>query len=215
MEYPQDSYPRLATLMGKEKDIAIFRRFDDLNILCLLSLQAEIVQLEKEFRIDCVADVDKPMKSQLKSLKEWLRDSRGGSSFLTNFETETWHDDHVSSYLCLEPQSAKGDPFTKWMLNSVVQAYDRFLGRYIGSGQILDERTGDKSYSGDRVNRVSNIVAAIMASALPVVAIFALNRIPSTEGRIGATASFTITFAVLMGIFSSAKRSEIIAATAT
>jgi len=47
--HPQRGYPRLADLMGKEKDIAIFRRFDDLNILSLLSLQAEIVQLEKEF----------------------------------------------------------------------------------------------------------------------------------------------------------------------
>jgi hypothetical protein len=56
MEYPQSSYPRLAALMGEEKSIAIFRRFDDLSILCLLSLQAEIVQLEKEFRTDCVAD---------------------------------------------------------------------------------------------------------------------------------------------------------------
>jgi hypothetical protein len=159
--------------------------------------------------------VDKPLKSQLKSLKEWLRHSQGGSSFLTDFETETWNHDNLGSYLCLEPTSAKGDPFTSWLLNSVVQAYDRFLGRYIGSGEVLDERTGGKSYSNDGVNRVSNIFAAVMATALPVLAIFALNRIPSTDGRIGATAGFTITFAVLMGIFSSAKRSEIIAATAT
>ena len=54
--YPQRGYPRLAALMGKERDIAIFRRFDDLNILCLLSLQAEIVQREKEFKIECYAD---------------------------------------------------------------------------------------------------------------------------------------------------------------
>ena len=54
--HPQRGYPRLAALMGKEKDIAIFRRFDDLNILSLLSLQAEIVQLEKEFQIECAAD---------------------------------------------------------------------------------------------------------------------------------------------------------------
>ncbi|KAH6856269.1 hypothetical protein B0I37DRAFT_366960 [Chaetomium sp. MPI-CAGE-AT-0009] len=155
------------------------------------------------------------MKSQLKSLKGWLRDSQGGSSFLTDFEAETWNDDNLRSYLCLESTSTKGDPFTRWLLSSVVQVYDRVLGRRIGSGEILDERTGDKSYSSDRVNRASNIFVAIMASALPVLAIFALNIIPSTEGRLGATAGFTITFAVLMGIFSSAKRAEIIAATAT
>ncbi len=56
MDYPQRGYPILAALMAKERNIAIFRRFDDLNILCLLALQAEIVQREKEFKIECYAD---------------------------------------------------------------------------------------------------------------------------------------------------------------
>ncbi len=94
-------------------------------------------------------------------------------------------------------------------------AYDRVLGRFVGSGRVVDRRTGDKSYSSDGVNRASNIVAAVIASALPVLAIYALNEIGSTQVRIGVTAAFTVVFAVLMGIFSSAKRSEIIAATAT
>lgn len=51
MTFPQRGYPRLAALMGKEKDVAIFRRFDNLSILCLLSLQAEIIQMEKELMI--------------------------------------------------------------------------------------------------------------------------------------------------------------------
>lgn len=89
------------------------------------------------------------------------------------------------------------------------------LGRYIRSGEIIDERTGDKSYSIVGVDRASNIITAILASALPVLAIYALNSIPSTNARIGVTAAFTVGFAILMGIFSSAKRSEMIAATAT
>lgn len=105
--------------------------------------------------------------------------------------------------------------FTKWLLNTVVRIYDRVLGRYIRSGEVVDERTGDKSYSIDGVNRASNIITAALASALPVLAIYALNRIVSTGARIGVTAAFTVGFAILMGIFSSAKRSEMIAATAT
>ena len=42
--------------MSKERCVAIFRRFDDLNLLSLLALQAEIIDLDKdlhcEFRID-------------------------------------------------------------------------------------------------------------------------------------------------------------------
>ncbi|KAK3380610.1 hypothetical protein B0T24DRAFT_197557 [Lasiosphaeria ovina] len=155
------------------------------------------------------------MKSQLKSLKSWLDDSEGGNSFLTNYETATWEDDDLHSYVCLEPPSAKGDPFTKWLLNSAVRAFDRVLGRYIGCGVVVDDQTGDRSYSSDGVNRASNIIAAAVASALPVLAIYVLNGISSVERRIGATAGFTVAFAVLMGYFSSATRAEMIAATAT
>jgi hypothetical protein len=53
MEVRPRGYPRLAALMSEEKDVAIFRRFDDLNFLNLLALQAEIVDLEKDFRREC------------------------------------------------------------------------------------------------------------------------------------------------------------------
>jgi hypothetical protein len=46
---PPSIYVRLARMMSGDKNLAIFRRFDDANILCLLSLQAEILQLRKEF----------------------------------------------------------------------------------------------------------------------------------------------------------------------
>lgn len=165
-----------------------------------------------------LGQADKPLKSQLKGLngdRGWIVDRNGGNSFLTGHEFFTWASNDLKAYVCLEPPSAKGDPFTKWLLNSVVHAYDRVIGRYTGGGEIIDQQTGDKSYGSDGVNRVSNIVTAVMYSAIPVLTIYALNRIPTTEGRIGATAGFTVFFALLMGFLSSAKRSEIIAATAT
>ena len=39
-------YPRLAALMGSYQETAIFRRFGKLNMLNLLSLQAELTDLE-------------------------------------------------------------------------------------------------------------------------------------------------------------------------
>src|SRR5215471_5801210 len=53
MTYPQRGYPRLAVLTGNEKDVTIFRRFDDLNIPSLLAIQSEIIELEKDFRREC------------------------------------------------------------------------------------------------------------------------------------------------------------------
>lgn len=39
--------------MGGDSNLAIFRRFDDLNLLCLLSVQAEIVALRHQFYLRC------------------------------------------------------------------------------------------------------------------------------------------------------------------
>ncbi|THX44357.1 hypothetical protein D6D10_00414 [Aureobasidium pullulans] len=43
-------YHRVADLMGQYPEIAIFRRFAALNIVNLLSLQAELVDLQVQFR---------------------------------------------------------------------------------------------------------------------------------------------------------------------
>jgi len=42
--------------MSRDKNFAIFRRFDDLNMLHLLALQAEIVELREVFRDQCHRD---------------------------------------------------------------------------------------------------------------------------------------------------------------
>lgn len=43
-------YPKLASLMGHHTETAIFRRFSQLNMLNLLSLQAELTDLELHLR---------------------------------------------------------------------------------------------------------------------------------------------------------------------
>lgn len=100
-------------------------------------------------------------------------------------------------------------------MNSAVWAYDYTVGQHIGSSRVVDAQTGGKSYSRSSVNRVSNSLVAVLASAVPVLSILALNRINSVNVRIGVAAGFTTFFALMMGIFSSAKRAEMIAATAT
>lgn len=49
-------YPKIASFMSSDVDVAIFHRFRDLTLLSLLSLQAEIIQLQKQFRRTCIAD---------------------------------------------------------------------------------------------------------------------------------------------------------------
>ncbi|KAK4164680.1 hypothetical protein QBC43DRAFT_317330 [Cladorrhinum sp. PSN259] len=53
---PQPGYPKLAAVMSSEKDIAILHRFDQSNMLSLLSLQSEIMELEKDLRLEIGVD---------------------------------------------------------------------------------------------------------------------------------------------------------------
>lgn len=43
-------YPKLADLMARYGEAAIFRRFRSLNLFVLMSLQAELVELEERLR---------------------------------------------------------------------------------------------------------------------------------------------------------------------
>jgi len=54
--YKPQGYHRLASIMARDKSMAIFRRFDDLTMLNLLSLQAEIVDLQKHLQLQCELD---------------------------------------------------------------------------------------------------------------------------------------------------------------
>jgi hypothetical protein len=49
-------YHRLANLMGHYPEAAIFRRFGALNTIHLLSLQAELIDLQVQFRDICAED---------------------------------------------------------------------------------------------------------------------------------------------------------------
>lgn len=51
-----DGYPKLANLMGNYTEMAIFRRFSDLNYLNALSLQADIQELQVHLGDICYED---------------------------------------------------------------------------------------------------------------------------------------------------------------
>jgi hypothetical protein len=53
--YP-NGYHRLARNMARESGLAIFRRFDESMFLSLMSLQAEILDLEKRFDVQSQRD---------------------------------------------------------------------------------------------------------------------------------------------------------------
>lgn len=68
-------YHRLADLMGHYPEAAIFRRFGALNAIHLLSLQAELIDLQVQFRDICAED-DSMGNSDEKEFSTYFRKLR-------------------------------------------------------------------------------------------------------------------------------------------
>ncbi|KAK4199459.1 hypothetical protein QBC40DRAFT_254963, partial [Triangularia verruculosa] len=149
------------------------------------------------------------------ALKGWLRDFKGGNSFLQDNEAFTWTDTQPSSYFCLSAPAKETDPFTTFVTEKLLRAYHHLLGHRIGTGNVVDAERGHVSYSSSRISKASSLITTVLASTLPVLTILVLHRLDNTDVRIGVTAVFTAVFALAIALFSDAKRVEIFAATAT
>ncbi|KAK3346484.1 hypothetical protein B0T25DRAFT_552116 [Lasiosphaeria hispida] len=303
-EYRPKHYHVLAQVMARETNLAIFRRFEELNYLRLMRLQAEIMEAKVAFEDRCTKDhmenptfsmsfrelnlsrkppvrllhsdgqldsgsgsglrsqchcqiqdqndeppsqsnvwqmsqlellghidrrlseynqllielsqvrsIRKPEKSQLKALKNWLIRDDGGKGFLNGSEMLVWAESDVGEYACLAT-GTETDVFTALIRRIIVMVFPWFL-RGRKAKAIIEQSSGLRRYDDDRVNAASNIISLVISSVLPILAIFVLNSRQSTTERFGFTVLFTALFALALGFFSSAKRAEIFAATAT
>lgn len=78
--FPPRGYQKLASLMGNYHETAIFRRFDSLSMLNVLSLQAELLALQDELGDICFEDEssDDPAANAFAVNFFALRESEGG-----------------------------------------------------------------------------------------------------------------------------------------
>ncbi|KAL8791726.1 MAG: hypothetical protein Q9195_005663 [Heterodermia aff. obscurata] len=155
----------------------------------------------------------RPQKSQLSWIKSWLNDVNNG--FLKDEETQTWHPDRESLYLTVATDLKETDAFTEMMQNVIAGPYHRWIGHRFKTGRKFDPSTGSVSYDKRKIEGASTMIATMLSTMLPVLTIFILNVVQSTNARIGITALFTMIFALTLARFSSAKRVEIFAATST
>lgn len=252
--------------MGVDQAIAIFPRFDELNMLNLMSLQSEIVELRKCLRQTCQLDdesdsldesryslnfklskdrnseqhrlltalrpklreynelllqatqlsqLSSPKASQLGDLRAWLSDGKGGNCFQSGSEVWMWEDEDKRRYVRVGQDPEENDQFTEMIKTMAIRLYHRIWGERHGGGRVIDEESDLRSYDESRIVKASNIMATTLSSILPVLAIFALNQLQSTNLRIALAAVFTAVFAFILAFISTAKRAEIFTATAT
>ncbi|KAH7121756.1 hypothetical protein B0J13DRAFT_628896 [Dactylonectria estremocensis] len=257
------NYHRLVGLIGKGKDLAIFRRFDELNMMTLLSTQAEILHLESQYNRQCDQDsrssnqseaeystyfrslhqsrdsggeqarlldalqiklgvymlqlskAESPNKSQLAELQGWMRDSKGGKNFLDGVEIETWTDSDETKYVTINPPLPENDAFTSLLRGFLLNIFHFLCGERLKVGRVIDQESGLVRYNDSHINKASSMMVVILSSVIPVSTIFALSAFKTTRARIGMIVAFTGLFAAVLAIFSTAKRAEIFAATAT
>jgi hypothetical protein len=156
-----------------------------------------------------------PEKSQLKELQGWPRDSRGGGNFLDGVEFDTWQDDNTAKYVTAGPPLCERDPLTRLLRGILLAPFHFVCGARPGAGEVADEESGLARYGDSGVDRVTRLVAVVLASVMPVTTIFALDAVGTLQARVGMIASFTGLFALALGVCTSATRAEIFAATAT
>lgn len=162
----------------------------------------------------------RPPSSQLRTLQHWLYNPRGGNQFLKGSETFTWDSDDAGQYVCLKQSSSENDIFTRFIKRVMSLVFHRLIGEKIsrnkrGRGKEIDVEAGITSYDEDALDKASNLISIVLSSVMPVITIFALNELETVSQRLGLTVVFTAAFAGLLAVFSTAKRAEIFAATAT
>jgi len=76
-------HQKIAELMAKHSEVAIFERFDFLNIINLVYLQAELVELEIELKASMKDDLDSRDDERQRGARDWWFLSRSK-------ESKTW-----------------------------------------------------------------------------------------------------------------------------
>jgi hypothetical protein len=162
-----------------------------------------------------LSGLDAPVPSQLKALRDWLMDEHGGAEFLLKSESRLWEDEEGSKFVQIGPPRGEQDTFTKftsWVLISVLHKYLCF---WRAAGRSVDAEAGMISYDESRLLKAGTLIATVLSSTIPVLSIYVLFVVKNPYSRIGIAAGFTALFSGMLAAFSSARRIEIFAATAT
>ncbi|WJG37193.1 uncharacterized protein FOBCDRAFT_147319, partial [Fusarium oxysporum Fo47] len=185
----------------------------------LIKLQPKLTEYNNLIlQLSELSQLQFPRTSQLETLQDWLTDPKGGANFLTKTGTPelyTWKPKDPSQYVSLHKPAEDSDPFTNFVKEVLTFIFHRLCGERLNAARVVDVESGLASYSDSSLVRASNLFTVIVSSALPVLTIFALNSLETTAQRIGLTVVFTVLFAVILELFTNAKRVEIFAATAT
>jgi len=101
---------------------------------------------------------------------------------------------------------------TVWIAANLVTPFHKIVGRYVVDPS--DHSAGLYNYSDGAIAKISALVATVLSSVLPIAGVIVLYFVENTLARIGIIAGMTALFSLCLAVLTSAKKSEIFAATA-
>ena len=157
--------------------------------------------------------IENPSSTHLGMLQNFVGDVTNDLQF-TSREVNTWREKKATAHMDLATPAPESDPFTKLATGILLPIYHKLVGQHIGSGDKWQDNTGYSytTYSSPKIHKVGTLITTVLASLLPILTIYILNLLDTTNKRIGLTAAFTAPFALAIATFSSAKRVELFAA---
>ncbi|KAI4604482.1 hypothetical protein KJ359_000620 [Pestalotiopsis sp. 9143b] len=162
-------------------------------------------------------ELEKPEANSLSTLREYLRDAKGGNSFLRDIEASTWRQEHERDLITFRTARPDQDPFSWWLTTYPVRLYHRLVGSkdWRPAGTVIDEEAGVVEYREGRMDKFAKMVSITIASTVPMIAILGLYFEQNLLHRIYISIGITAAFAALLSMFTNARRIEIFAATAS
>ena len=183
--------------------------------------------------------IERPDKNDLQLVASWTVHPHGGGDLPDDpGETLAWGDNkHPVNHdlLCLKPRSATRDRFTSWLTGSGLVSFHEYVATHTSllskapskssvdsekgsvSGarySVWDAKTGLVDYSEAFLVTLADNISTVVASLLPVVSTIVLYFIGDTIARLGTIVALMAIFAMVLTIFTEAKRIEIFNATA-
>ncbi|MCJ1369387.1 hypothetical protein MMC20_000598 [Loxospora ochrophaea] len=168
-----------------------------------------------------------PSKGDLSLLRTWMMHPKGGANFLDGDEDGIWDEANQDDLVCLATSRGEQDPFTRWVTgpflnfvhNHLLYRYPRltresFAGKTTSRWRLWDAGTGITDYQDETLLVSADNISTLVASLLPVLSTIVLYFIPSTPVRLGAIVAFIALFAVVLIVFTKAKRIEVFSVTA-
>lgn len=179
-----------------------------------------------------IAQLEVPSEADIQYMREWMDDDGNGRhTALTSADHKIWDSTPINDLVALCAREYP-DPISTWFTEKAVAWYHRKVGKRFTKARISDssfdstnilQRAGPPGtafaktsvYERKASLRAVSIFAVSVASLAPIVSIVVLSALQNnTRLRLGLMSLFTVLFCVLCSLFTGAKKTELLAASA-